>query len=103
MDSTLVRIYNASIHNFLESQMQSRGISLLWIAANDRDVEGDWVWGPDDVVEDAVWKDGEPNNVNEEDCVALKLTSIGVVWEDLSCENNGYPFVACERPFKMLP
>ncbi|XP_033745052.1 aggrecan core protein-like [Pecten maximus] len=84
-DATLVRIDNAEENAFLVSEMTKRGIPVIWLAANDRAVEGEWVWGPGDVVLNAIWGSNEPDNINNEDCGILQQNT--ETWHDLSCDS----------------
>ncbi|XP_069104975.1 C-type lectin domain family 17, member A-like [Argopecten irradians] len=101
MDAKLVRIDNASVQAFLQTEMINRGMNLVWIAANDRDVEGEWVWGPGDEVTEARWYDGEPNNTNNEDCCVIRKAD--GLWLDLKCETTKFNQRAvCQRQYKLL-
>ncbi|XP_033748152.1 brevican core protein-like [Pecten maximus] len=100
MNATLVRIDNDEVHNFLISEMTKRGMTSMWIAANDRALEGHFVWGPGDVVLNARWKPGQPNDINNQDCVALGLQT--QTWNDLECTTHYEKYAVCEVRYTMF-
>ncbi|XP_071807950.1 C-type lectin domain family 4 member M-like [Asterias amurensis] len=69
----------------------------FWIGCNDIQTEGTWVCldgeGTIDV-QDARWKDSEPNNVDgNEDCAC---TAGATGWNDIKCENR--QTLICQKP-----
>ncbi|XP_069142240.1 mannose-binding protein C-like [Argopecten irradians] len=73
------------------------GIEKAWIEANDKDVEGEWVWGPGDPVSFTGWFDGEPSNSGgNEDCAIIEKGG----WFDIPCWRNDFNS-ACERPYNI--
>ncbi|XP_033759334.1 C-type lectin domain family 17, member A-like [Pecten maximus] len=100
MNTKLVRINNAQDKAFLETEMINRGIANMWLAANDRAVEDEWVWGPGDGVLNAVWGVNEPNNAGNEDCAELELNQTVAFWNDLNCALH-YSGAVCEDHYKI--
>lgn len=83
---------------WLEQNFQTRA----WLAANDKETEGEWVWtagplkgeqfwmtgfGASFSVEGhfAAWAEGEPNDVDNEDCAIMEYEDGVMVWRDMSC------------------
>ncbi|XP_033745477.1 C-type lectin domain family 17, member A-like [Pecten maximus] len=96
INATLVRIDNTQENTFLASEMTKKDIQYIWLAANDRAVEGEWVWGPGDEVLNGLWQSGEPNDDYGEDCGVLKRTR--QEWNDLNCLDQR-PYAVCEARF----
>ena len=70
------------------------GGSDVWIGANDKASEMNWVWvgGGEWVYEN--WRSGEPNNSGNEDCAVLQGNQ-GGRWDDRPCAQS-FPYL-CER------
>ncbi|XP_069103808.1 brevican core protein-like [Argopecten irradians] len=97
----LVRVDNDDVVTFLTPEMDRIGDADMWIAANDREVEGEFVWGSGDVALNAVWKPPfEPDG--DGDCVELTFRSDGAVWNNEKCDFNTAQHV-CEINFKIPP
>ncbi|XP_033761157.1 CD209 antigen-like protein C isoform X2 [Pecten maximus] len=94
MSAKMVWIDNDDVNDFLLTQMNGRGFDEIWIAANDKAVANEWVWGPGDMVTNAVWGQWEPNNRWNEECVVLKP-----LWADVGCTRLSYP--VCEVHFNI--
>jgi len=47
------------------------GNQTTWIGGSDRETEGTWTWSDGTPWENPLWASGEPNNLNNEDCVIL--------------------------------
>merc|ERR1712066_542823 len=47
------------------------GSQTTWIGGSDRETEGTWTWSDGTPWENPLWASGEPNNLNNEDCVIL--------------------------------
>ncbi|XP_067660175.1 perlucin-like protein [Haliotis asinina] len=43
----------------------------VWIGGDDKDVEGEWKWEDDTPVVDPLWRDGEPSNTFNQDCLLI--------------------------------
>jgi len=68
-----------------------------WLGLTDTAAEGTWTWVDDTpLAPDAPWADGEPSDLEQVDCAALRLTATGMAWEDDDCDVPAY-FV-CEGP-----
>ncbi|XP_033745556.1 C-type lectin domain family 17, member A-like [Pecten maximus] len=102
MNATLVRVDNAEVHTFLILEMTKREMTHMWLAANDRAVEGEWVWGPGDEVLNAMWDSTEPNNYGDEDCVILNQDEQS--WNDWGCaRGSNRAYAVCEVDFEFPP
>lgn len=66
----------------------------IWIGANDIGYENYWVWADGNPVYNTQWSLGEPNNMFNEDCVAVNERDVGK-WNDKYCTER-YKF-ACEK------
>ncbi|XP_033761002.1 aggrecan core protein-like [Pecten maximus] len=97
LNATMVRVDDDAVSEFLHSEMKRSGKTDIWIAANDRAVEGEWVWGPGDIITNAAWSPGEPNNVVDEDCAIFTPLLV-----DLVCSNTYYVNPVCEVPYNIL-
>ncbi|XP_069142237.1 C-type lectin domain family 17, member A-like [Argopecten irradians] len=97
MDSKLIRVDNEEVNSFLKSEVLRRGFWAVWIGANDKDVEGEWKWGPGDPLSFIQWKDGEPSNAEDQDCVVINKTGY---WLDFRCTITNANS-ACERPYNI--
>ncbi|XP_052023946.1 CD209 antigen-like protein E isoform X2 [Apodemus sylvaticus] len=70
---------------------------LTWIGLTDHRREGSWQWVDDTPLKLSFWKDGEPNNVGDEDCVVMAEDK----WNDSICSANN--FWVCEKPSAPCP
>lgn len=99
---SLVSIEGASQNDWLGRRMAELADDNYWTSGTDSEDEGVWRWAdgrvfygtPADaaaVLGFVPWDDGQPNNVNGEDCMRV----IGGLWRDLDCDDE-IAFV-CER------
>ncbi|XP_046558550.1 perlucin-like protein [Haliotis rubra] len=63
----------------------------VWIGGEDTDVEGEWKWADDTPVVDPLWRDGEPSNTFNQDCLLIGNDGL---WDDSWCATS-YLFL-CE-------
>ncbi|XP_069129002.1 C-type lectin domain family 17, member A-like [Argopecten irradians] len=96
MDAKLIRVDNEEVESFLRSEISRRGWWYVWFGANDKDVEGEWVWGPGDPVSFTAWCEGEPNGSGYEDCGMLSKFG----WADVRCWRTGVNS-ACETSYNI--
>jgi hypothetical protein len=93
---SLVTINDAAEESFLDTQEAHRFLYNWWIGANDKGIEGVWVWsnGSSSYTN---WYPGEPNDAGGEDCAIDRYSSASSTgqWNDVPC-GNAYPFI-CER------
>ncbi|XP_041355999.1 perlucin-like [Gigantopelta aegis] len=98
MNSYLVIITSAEEDKFIrEYLLQNTTNSDYWIGANDQQVEGQFQWmsaGSHKPVNYTNWYHGQPDNIDEEDCVELK-GKYGFLWNDNKC-NKRAGFI-CEQ------
>lgn len=70
------------------------GGETVWIGGNDVVTEGTWVWEDGSPWSYINWASGEPNNVGNEDCLALR--TFDAFWNDSACSLPLYS--VCEIP-----
>lgn len=70
----------------------SRSSSYTWIGLSDKLQEGVWEWVDGTQLEMEFWKEGEPNDTGNEDCVEVSRDE--VKWNDAPC-NRKFSW-ACE-------
>ncbi len=94
----LVKIESADENDFIKSLV---GEVDYWIGLTDAETEGDWKWSDgSNFTGYTNWMSGDPNNYNNQDCVAIvKGNFYGGVrdgeWHDDKCSNlKGY---ICEK------
>ncbi|CAK6445187.1 unnamed protein product [Pipistrellus nathusii] len=92
----LVVISNAEEQKFLKS-WDIRKNKNAWIGLSDEHSEGSWKWVDNTSLHISFWKEGEPNNIGDEDCVELS----GDGWNDSLC--NEEQFWICEKPSALCP
>ncbi|XP_063084373.1 CD209 antigen-like protein C isoform X2 [Cavia porcellus] len=93
MEAQLVIIESDEEQRFLLETSKKNG--LTWIGLSDRKEEGAWSWMDDSPLLykfSMYWLEGEPNNIEEEDCAELK----GDGWNDNKCELH--KFWICKKP-----
>ncbi|XP_072458167.1 C-type lectin domain family 17, member A [Notamacropus eugenii] len=90
--SHLVIISSTEEQNFVTETRNSK--RTYWLGLTDRKVEGDWQWLDGSWLTLSFWKLGEPNNVQNEDCVIMLLDG---QWNDVSCLLSTYWI--CEKKF----
>jgi len=92
----LVTVTNQAENDFIERFLMEHGTLAVWLGAKD-DEEGQWKWisGPEQGVSFweggsdgtgstyAHWRQGEPNNVDDEDCAVIFATD--GQWNDAVC------------------
>jgi hypothetical protein len=69
-------------------------LTNLWIGLSDEASEGNFRWISGDPLEVPMWRQGEPNNVGEEDCT--EWVSDNARWNDLPCATKRPSL--CEKP-----
>ncbi|XP_076017669.1 CD209 antigen-like protein 2 [Genypterus blacodes] len=68
------------------SPSTSNSNKAFWIGLRDIDVEGTWKWLDGRTLDDGYWINGEPNNANNEDCVAVNArVNPYKSWNDAVC------------------
>jgi len=86
---------------YVSSVLNTTPIKAVWLATQDAQVEGTWTWLAGEnsghtfwrdnaVLSYCHWKEGEPNNANDEDCATM-VADVG--WNDVSCDAPGYSVV----------
>ncbi|XP_053336245.1 CD209 antigen-like protein C [Clarias gariepinus] len=61
-----------------------------WIGLSDRDIEGEWKWvdGTELTNGTGYWYEGEPNNLQNEDCGEICTFSHKKAWNDRPCSHK---------------
>ena len=77
-------ILNDAAENMFVQSINSRP----HLGACDADTEGNWQWLDGSSLTYVSWSAGEPNNMNDEDCLELAYT--GGYWNDIWCSSNPY-------------
>nr|XP_048285013.1 CD209 antigen-like protein C isoform X2 [Myodes glareolus] len=89
------------VNSFEEQQflkyLHIRKNELTWIGLSDHRHEGSWHWVDGTSLGLSFWKDGEPNNDGDEDCVELLEDK----WNDRRCTAKN--FWICEKPSAPCP
>uniref|UniRef100_A0A8C9NWH6 C-type lectin domain-containing protein n=1 Tax=Spermophilus dauricus TaxID=99837 RepID=A0A8C9NWH6_SPEDA len=92
----LVIVNNAAEQRFLR-YWDIRKSQRTWIGLSDHNNEGSWYWVDNTPLQLSYWKEGEPNNAGDEDCVELFVED----WNDSKCTAQN--FWICERPSARCP
>jgi len=74
--------------------LQEHNIGTAWLGAQDTATEGTWKWigGPEaGTFQFANWREGEPNDVGNEDCGVIVQTDGG--WNDANCDVESYAII----------
>ena len=80
-----------------------------WIGFSDRTSEGNFIWADQSAPGYTNWWDGEPNNMDNEDCASLGVDCIygfdgvGNQWVDSGCEPGNYEYHARAPPSPAPP
>jgi len=97
----LLTVTSAQENKFIEKILTENNIGTVWLGAQDHENEGSWTWitGPE---EDSVftvghsneafanWRDGEPNNADNEDCAVIMSDG---AWNDAKCDSDSYSVI----------
>ena len=83
-----MKIESSKENDFIKSKYPTGAGVHYWIGLSDSEEEGTWKWSDGTGLTGYTnWASGEPNNRNEEDCVAIK----GGKWRDKRCSvSRGY-------------
>ncbi|KAM4887907.1 CD209 antigen-like protein C isoform 2-T2 [Thomomys bottae] len=93
VEAQLVVIETDEEQSFLQQASKNRG--QAWMGLSDLNEEARWQWVNGLPLLESFqkyWNKGEPNNVDEEDCVEF----LGDGWNDAKCENRN--FWICKKP-----
>ncbi|XP_047387892.1 CD209 antigen-like protein E isoform X2 [Sciurus carolinensis] len=96
MGAHLVIINNTAEQRFLR-YWDIRKSQRTWIGLSDHNNEGSWYWVDNTPLRLSFWKEGEPNDSGNEDCVEL----VAEDWNDSKCAAQN--FWVCERPSAPCP
>ncbi|XP_063405621.1 C-type mannose receptor 2-like [Mytilus trossulus] len=100
MGAELVTIYSEDENNYIIERAKIMN-SDFWLGANDRVLEGTFVWGDSsDPVIIHNWRYLEPNGGTEENCVYITKT-YNFYWGDLRCSTS-LPYI-CEHALSDCP
>jgi len=85
----LATVNTNATKEFVLEGLTRRNFDWTWIGGNDLEEEGVWKWTDCTPWEATFWAPGEPNNKNNEDCLALVLVhgnpQLNRQWNDGSC------------------
>ncbi len=85
----LVSITSLDEEEFLANTVKTINDTSLtthaWIGLNDQGKEGTFEWSDGSPINFIYWYQGEPNNVQSEDCVELVK---GLYWNDIACSET---------------
>ncbi|XP_026212317.1 CD209 antigen-like protein E [Anabas testudineus] len=77
---------NATVKILLNNEDLSKPLNGFWIGLRDFHEEGTWKWLDGTVLVEGYWNDGEPNDVNDEDCAAVYAReNFFKAWNDVRC------------------
>ncbi|XP_048861338.1 CD209 antigen-like protein D [Brienomyrus brachyistius] len=83
------------IINSQQEQDIIRGMDV-WIGLTDREHEGAWKWVDGTPLTTKYWREGEPNNIHDEDCAYnVAGTTHPIGWNDANCDAKC--FSVCEK------
>ncbi|XP_074061187.1 CD209 antigen isoform X2 [Macrotis lagotis] len=85
VDGTNLAIINSPDEHTYLRQHADYG-RQLWIGLSDKKKEGTWHWVDGTILEQSYWNEGEPNNIDDEDC--CEMTTKG--WNDAPCSKEDY-------------
>lgn len=83
LNAQLVIVNSEAEEKFLQS-WEVRHEKRTWIGLSDHHNEGSWRWVDNTTIELSYWKQGEPNNDGDEDCVELYNDG----WNDDQCNRE---------------
>ncbi len=100
----------------LETEQENRRVGGLldrlsyravWVAATDREVEGQWNWPDGTKLAHDPWLVGEPDDMGEEDCASMNLHQgdphHGGEWNDVGCEERLGVVCELDEPVRKQP
>ncbi|XP_040915997.1 C-type lectin domain family 4 member M-like [Toxotes jaculatrix] len=77
---------NSTVNVLLKNVDPSTPNTGFWFGLRDFHEEGTWKWLNGSVLVEGYWNDGEPNNINNEDCAAVyPRENYFKAWNDVSC------------------
>jgi cysteine-rich repeat protein len=85
------------VATLVDQPAQERGLTELWIGANDFDADGNWAWTNGEPFVFSAWADGRPNGRATEHCGELCVPCDATPWrwnDSLCTYAVGY---VCER------
>ncbi|XP_025098522.1 C-type lectin domain family 17, member A-like isoform X1 [Pomacea canaliculata] len=94
--SSLVETESEEENSFVHNMMRAHGAQVgVWLNIDDRTQEGHWVSSTThQPLTYSKWNDGEPNNMDDEDCGMMRLPGN---WNDLNCQKGDVNNAVCEK------
>ncbi|XP_063042200.1 ladderlectin-like [Engraulis encrasicolus] len=96
LGGNLASVHSVEEYHFIQGLivMQAHGGTVTWLGGSDAQQEGIWFWSDGSRFTFFHWGPGEPNNLNNEDCLHMNYGG-GLLWNDIPCTGL-YPSV-CAR------
>ncbi|XP_073710910.1 ladderlectin-like [Misgurnus anguillicaudatus] len=98
LDANLASVRNKVLNDFLLSLIPAGTQSGTWIAGQDGEVDGQWLWSDGSEFDYVNWCANEPNNAGgPENCIVINVGS-NHCWNDMACSlTTSY---ICAQPMK---
>jgi len=107
----LLTLTSPEEETYVSSLLNGTPIKAVWLAAQDKQTEGTWTWVIGESADHIFWRDntalsychwreGEPNNVNDEDCATFVVEG---GWNDVGCDSPSYSVVVKYRLSEARP
>ncbi|XP_070175303.1 macrophage mannose receptor 1-like [Littorina saxatilis] len=96
--ASLVSVHTDAENKFVFSLFPKGFNAYAWIGLNDLLQEGSFSWSDTSAVTYTHWNNHEPNNINNEDCVAISNHG---GWNDNKCTATGIKAFICKKAMSL--
>ncbi|GAA6213654.1 uncharacterized protein LOC108892423 [Lates japonicus] len=80
---------NSTVRVLINNHDASKTMNGFWIGLRDLHEEGTWKWLDGTILVEGYWNDGEPNDINDEDCAAMyPRENFFKAWNDVGCRQT---------------